>query len=88
MFRAHLLGKVKDTLKENKTYQAVIPGGCTSMLQPLDVCLNKPFKVNMRQMEPLDGKHRKTNNKGRKHTVTRFKNCVRMGHRCLERHTN
>ena len=49
MFRAHLLGKVKDTLKENKTYQAVIPGCCTSVLQPLDVCLNKPFKVNMRQ---------------------------------------
>ena len=25
------------------------------------------------EIEPLDGKHRKTNNKGRKHTATRFK---------------
>ena len=22
---------------------AIIPGGCTSKIQPLDVCLNKPF---------------------------------------------
>ena len=46
MFRAHLL---KSELKRNRTYQRVIPGGCTSVLQPLDVCLNKPFKVHMRQ---------------------------------------
>lgn len=48
MFCAHLVNSVKNKLKENCTYQAVIPGGCTSVLQPLDVCLNKPFKVNMR----------------------------------------
>lgn len=48
MFRAHLVDSVKRKLKERKTYQVVIPGGCTSVLQPLDVCLNKPFKVNMR----------------------------------------
>ena len=48
MFRAHLLDSLKDRLKQNRTYQVVIPGGCTSLLKPLDVCLNKPFKVNMR----------------------------------------
>ena len=30
--------------KQAKTKQAVIPGGLTSTLQPLDVCLSKPFK--------------------------------------------
>ena len=88
MFRAHLLGKAKDTLKENKRCQAVIPGGCTSVLQPLDVCLNKLFKVNMRQRWNHWMVNAEKHNKGREHTATRFKNCVRMGHRCLERHTN
>ncbi|CAF90362.1 unnamed protein product [Tetraodon nigroviridis] len=49
IFHAHLLDSVKSELKRNRTYQCVIPGGCTSLLQPLDVCLNKPFKVPMRQ---------------------------------------
>ncbi|CAM4576524.1 unnamed protein product [Caretta caretta] len=33
-----------------KTTLAVIPGGLTSVLQPLDVCLNKPFKDRIRKM--------------------------------------
>lgn len=48
MFRAHLTDKVKGRLSEKGTRQAVIPGGCTSVLQPLDVSLNKPFKSNIR----------------------------------------
>lgn len=50
MFRAHLVDSVKKNLRRNKTRQAVIPGGTTSVLQPLDVCLNKPFKCNMRKL--------------------------------------
>jgi hypothetical protein len=49
MFRAHLMQSVKQKLRRHRTYQAVIPGGTTSVLQPLDVCLNKPFKANMRK---------------------------------------
>lgn len=48
MFPAHLLESVNNEPKRNRTYQCVIPGVCMSVLQPLDVCLNKPFKVNMR----------------------------------------
>lgn len=27
----------------------IIPGGCTSIVQPMDKCINKPFKESMRQ---------------------------------------
>lgn len=48
-FRSHLTDTVKDKLKSLKTFQAVIPGGLTSILQPLDVVLNKPFKDRVRE---------------------------------------
>ena len=35
---------VSELLSRNNVTSAVIPGGCTSKVQPLDVCLNKPFK--------------------------------------------
>ena len=40
---------MKDILKQIKTSQAMILGGLTSALQPLDVVLNKPFKDRLRQ---------------------------------------
>ena len=46
---AHLTDTVKQQLRENKTATAVIPGGLTSLVQPLDVCLNKPFKDRLRE---------------------------------------
>ena len=48
MFRAHLSDSCKKTAREMKTDLAVIPGGLTSVLQPLDVCINKPFKDRLR----------------------------------------
>lgn len=48
-FRAHMTNKVKGKCASINTTQAVIPGGLTSILQPLDVVLNKPFKDRMRQ---------------------------------------
>ena len=48
-FSAHLTDKVKDTFKRYNTTIIVIPGGCTSVLQPLDVSVNKPVKSILRQ---------------------------------------
>lgn len=49
-FRGHLVDRVRNELKELRTDLAVIPGGLTSILQPLDVSLNKPFKDNVRRL--------------------------------------
>jgi len=70
MFRAHLCEGVKKKLKESRIRQAVIPGGCTSLLQPLDVSLNKPFKCGVRAAWNdwmVNGTHSytKTNNRRR-----------------------
>ena len=50
MFVAHRCEKVKKEAESSRTTLAVIPGGLTSLLQPLDVCLNKPFKDNVRRL--------------------------------------
>ena len=50
MFRAHCCDSVKEKLKEYRTRQAVIPGGCTSVLQPLDVSINKSFKTYLQKL--------------------------------------
>ena len=47
-FCAHLTESVKEALQRRSIDVAVIPGGLTPVLQPLDKCLNKPFKENMR----------------------------------------
>ena len=48
-FRGHLVNEVKELLNENKTKLVVIPGGLPSTLQPLHVCINKPFKNHLRR---------------------------------------
>jgi len=50
-FRAHLTNPVKDFLRNHcNTDMCVIPGGCTSRLQPADVSWNKPFKDRLREL--------------------------------------
>ena len=46
-FRAHLTDGVKDLLDRRNVDVAVIPGGLTPVLQPLDKCINKPFKAKV-----------------------------------------
>lgn len=40
---------VKSSLQRRNIDVAVIPGSLTPILQPLDKCLNKPFKDNIRR---------------------------------------
>ena len=49
MFKAHVTEKSKDHVKRTNTDLAVIPGGLTSVVQSLDVCLNNPIKDLIRQ---------------------------------------
>jgi len=41
---------IKLLLDEHDTQVEIIPGGCTSVLQPLDVGINKPFKDGIRKL--------------------------------------
>ena len=47
-FRGHLTEAVKDLLARRNVDVAVIPGGLTPVLQPLDKRINKPFKNKVR----------------------------------------
>ncbi len=42
---AHEDTKLLEEAKAKNIDVVVIPGGCTSKVQPLDVCLNSPSKV-------------------------------------------
>jgi len=48
-FEAHMTDRVKRALKRENMNLAVIPSGLTSILQPLDISLNKPFKDGVRK---------------------------------------
>ena len=43
-FSAHFTEKVMDAFAECNTKLLTIPRGCTSVLQPLDISINRPFK--------------------------------------------
>ncbi|GBC24355.2 pogo transposable element with KRAB domain [Rhizophagus irregularis DAOM 181602=DAOM 197198] len=49
MKRGHLEESVKNAFHDTNVDLAVIPGGLTSICQPLDVAINKPFKDNLRK---------------------------------------
>ena len=48
-FRAHSTDSIKGDLKQQNIDVTVIPGALTPVVQPLDKCLNKPFKDNVRR---------------------------------------
>ncbi|GFS75306.1 pogo transposable element with KRAB domain [Trichonephila clavipes] len=55
MFRSYLTDNTKKLLTECNTDIAVIPGGLKSLVQPLDVCINKPFKQNLKRQWKIHG---------------------------------
>lgn len=48
-FEGHKTNVIKNIASNANTDLAIIPGGLTSVVQPLDVCLNKPFKDRLRE---------------------------------------
>ena len=50
VFEAHVTDCVKAAFRCENTDLAVIPGGPTSLLQPLDLCPNKPFKDHVKEI--------------------------------------
>ncbi|CAI7931670.1 unnamed protein product [Closterium sp. NIES-54] len=49
-YREHLTPEVKKKFGELNLVPAVIPAGCTSEIQPLDVAVNRSFKAAVRQL--------------------------------------
>ncbi len=48
-FEEHKTELVRRKCNIGNTHLAIIPGGLTSIVQPLDVCINKPFKERLRE---------------------------------------
>ena len=46
-FRGHLTDEIKNKIHRLKSERVVIPAGMTSVLQPPDVSVNKPFKARL-----------------------------------------
>ncbi|RPA91630.1 hypothetical protein L873DRAFT_1848156 [Choiromyces venosus 120613-1] len=47
---SHKTPTVLDILRKNNITPSLIPGGCTSLVQPLDISVNKPFKDLIRDL--------------------------------------
>ena len=47
-FKVHTTDEIKAVLSINSANLVTVPPGCTSKCQPLDVCINKPFKGVLR----------------------------------------
>ena len=48
-YRCHMMGSVVQRIQELGVEVQHIPGGCTSLCQPVDVGFNKPFKDRVRR---------------------------------------
>ena len=56
-FTAHLTLAVRAVLKKQYTVISAIPSGCTGMIQPLDVAINKPLKALIKEEHDIYWDH-------------------------------
>jgi hypothetical protein len=52
LLRSHKTGAVRKLLKKHDVTLSMVPGGCTGLVQPLDVSVNRPFKDILKQVFP------------------------------------
>ena len=48
--QAQTTNAIKDLLRECNTDLVLVPAGCTSLVQPIDVVFNKPFKSSIEKL--------------------------------------
>ena len=46
-FKVHMLGSVADAIQKLGIHIEFIPGGCTGLVQSIDISINKPYKTHM-----------------------------------------
>ena len=49
-YRSHMMKSTVNAIEDLGVEVNYIPGGCTSLCQPVDVGVNKPFKSRMRRL--------------------------------------
>jgi hypothetical protein len=49
-YRAHMMGSVVNAIEDIGVEVVIIPGGCTSLVQPVDIGFNRPYKKRMREL--------------------------------------
>ena len=49
--RAQMTEEFKQKLQELSTTPVFVPGGCTSLVQPVDVVFNAPFKAAVEKLK-------------------------------------
>jgi len=49
-FKFHSTQEIKDWLRTHGIVPSLVPGGCTGLVQPLDVSVNRPFKDILKQV--------------------------------------